>query len=130
MGDITRELERWYQTEFSFQEEQLKEIKVTATFDLMGNEPLGNVIDVIEEIANVGCERREGSVVISRKKISDTSTIRLRKIVQARCILVRKRTGWRVNWTSSSTPVRIPLQQVNIQSCVLLYNVPTFGSGS
>ena len=66
LDDITRELERWYKTEFSFQEEHLKEIKLTASFDLKGNEPLGNVLDIIAQTADVSCIRGAGTVVISR----------------------------------------------------------------
>ena len=66
LEEITRELERWYATEFSFQDEQLSQIRITATFDLKGNEPLGNVLDVIRNTANVKCIRGDETVVISR----------------------------------------------------------------
>ena len=66
LGEITRELERWYATTFSFQEEQLTQIKITASFDLQGNEPLGHVLDIIANTANVEYIRGEDTVEITR----------------------------------------------------------------
>ena len=66
LAEITSEIERWYTTEFRFDEASLSEIKITVTVDLKGNEPLGNVLDVIEQTAGVKCTRGELVVVISR----------------------------------------------------------------
>ena len=66
LKEITDELERWYATEFSFQEEHLSQISITAVFSLKDNEPLGNVLDIIEKTAEVECNRGEETVVISR----------------------------------------------------------------
>lgn len=47
LAELTTELSRWYDITFSFQERNLEQILVTASFDVKQNEPLANILDII-----------------------------------------------------------------------------------
>ena len=65
--DVTAELERWYEARFEFDDSTLRQVDITATFELSDDEPLGSVLTVLTESVGIAYERHGNDVVFLRK---------------------------------------------------------------
>ena len=63
---VLEELARWYDVQFSIQEELLGQIPLTTSFDVK-SEPIENIIDVVASITGTEYQRVENTVLFFRK---------------------------------------------------------------